>query len=133
MPFLRERYSMPFMDASTLYALSGIIGLALLSVLYQVLSARKKRRLEEKMASKPKVIDVRTPKEYRQDHFPGAGNIPLQKLYLDPKKVGPKDKTIVLYCQSGGRARRAKRILKAYGYKDVTNGGGLSKIKGFAE
>lgn len=121
------------MDASTLYALAGIIGLALLSILYQILTARKKRRLEEKMASRPKVIDVRTPKEYRQDHFPGAINIPLQKLYIDPRKVGPQDKTIVLYCQSGGRARRAKRILKAYGYTDVTNGGGLSKIKGYAD
>ena len=121
------------MDTTTLYALTGIIGIALLSILSQVFTARRKRRLAEKMASRPRVIDVRTSREFRGDHFPGAVNIPIQKLYMDPHKAGPKEKTIVVYCQTGGRARRAKRILKAYGYTDVTNAGGLNRIKVYAE
>ena len=120
---------LPAMDSTTLYALLGIIGVALLSILSQVFASRRRRRLADIMALRPKIIDVRTAKEYRTDHIAGAVNIPVQKLYMDPLKAGSKEKPIVLYCQSGGRARRAKRILKAYGYTQVVNGGGLSKLK----
>ena len=118
------------MDSTTAYALAGIVAVSLLSIFSTSIGGRRRRRLTEKMAQRPKLIDVRTSREFRSDHLPGAVNIPIQKLYMDPHKAGPKDKNIVLYCQSGGRARRAKRILKAYGYTDVVNGGGINKLKG---
>ena len=120
------------MDSSTLISLAGICAVAFLSIYSQVFISQRKKRLARKIAAGPKFIDVRSPKEYRQDRFPGAVNIPVQKLYMEPTKAGPKDVPILVYCQNGSRARRAKRILKAYGYTDVTNGGGLEKLKTLA-
>ncbi|WP_319475297.1 rhodanese-like domain-containing protein [Marispirochaeta aestuarii] len=117
------------MDSSTLISLAGICAVAFLSIYSQIYLSRRKKRLADKIAAGPKVIDVRNPKEYRQDRYPGAINIPVQKLYMEPTKAGPKDVPILVYCQNGSRARRARRILKAYGYKDVTNAGGLEKLK----
>lgn len=117
------------MDSSTLISLAGICAVAFLSLYSQVFFSKRKRRLAQKMAAGPKIIDVRNPREYRQDRYPGAVNIPVQKLYMEPTKAGPKENPIVVYCQNGSRARRARRILRAYGYRDVTNAGGLGKLK----
>jgi phage shock protein E len=39
-----------------------------------------------------------------------------------------KDKEIILYCRSGGRAGSAKQMLESAGYKKVTNAGGLTDM-----
>jgi rhodanese-related sulfurtransferase len=39
----------------------------------------------------------------------------------------PRDRTIVTYCGTGGRAAKAKEILEANGFKAV-NGGGYKAI-----
>ena len=62
------------------------------------------------MTTKQKlIIDVRTREEYVQDHIEGALNIPVPDLdfYLDFLK----DKTITIYCNSGVRAKLAKKRL----------------------
>lgn len=43
--------------------------------------------------------------------------------YHDPAFV--KDKTVILYCASGGRAALAAKALKDLGYEDVRNLGGF--------
>ena len=77
------------------------------------------------------VLDVRTPQEYQQGHLPTAKNIPINQLSDRLSDVaalvgGDKLHPIVVYCQSGGRAARAKRLLLQAGYTQVTNLGGLS-------
>ena len=41
---------------------------------------------------------------------------------------GGKDKPVVVYCKSGGRAGKAKQALEAAGFTRVVNGGGYRKL-----
>ena len=74
------------------------------------------------------VIDVRSPDEFADGAYPGAINIPVNSLPNRTAEVGPKDKPVVVYCASGGRSAVAQQILKATGFTDVTNAGGLEDM-----
>lgn len=68
-------------------------------------------------------IDVRTPSEYKARGLKQFKNIPLGS---DFSKL-PKDKEIVVICQSGMRSKQACNQLKKLGYEKVTNvRGGMS-------
>lgn len=68
-------------------------------------------------------IDVRTPAEYKGRNIRQFKNIPLGSK-LDEL---PKDKEIVVICQSGMRSSNACKQLKKKGYDRVTNvRGGMS-------
>jgi phage shock protein E len=84
---------------------------------------------KEKIKMGAKVVDVRTPEEYRGGHYEGARNIPLPELPNRLAELGDKTKPIVVYCASGMRSANAAKILKAAGFTDVTNAGGLSNLK----
>jgi phage shock protein E len=81
----------------------------------------------DKIKSGAKIIDVRTVEEFRDGAYPGAINIPLAELGQRLGEI-PKDKPVVLYCQSGARSASAARALKKAGYADVTNAGGLGDM-----
>ena len=79
----------------------------------------------KEIISKASIVDVRTPSEFEEGHYPGAVNIPLNEL---PQRVGEfreMKKPIVAYCRSGSRSGMAVLILKQNGLDDVYNGGGL--------
>lgn len=61
------------------------------------------------------VLDVRTPEEFAAGHVPGAVNIPHDRLAERLMDV-PKDKDVVVYCQSGRRAALAAKVLADNGY-----------------
>jgi len=63
-------------------------------------------------------IDVRTPREYTAGHIPGAINIPVGELANRLGEV-PHDKQAYVYCQSGGRAARAGKLLVDHGFKNI--------------
>ena len=68
-------------------------------------------------------IDVRTPAEYKARNVKQFKNIPLGS---DFSKL-PRDKEIVVICQSGMRSKQACNQLKKLGYSRVTNiRGGMS-------
>jgi phage shock protein E len=83
--------------------------------------------LKDKIAAGAKIVDVRTPEEFKDGGYPGAVNIPVQQLAQRMTEI-PKDKPIIVYCASGGRSGQAARALKQAGYPDVTNGGGLADM-----
>ena len=63
------------------------------------------------------ILDVRTPGEYERGHIPGAINIPHNELSARSEELASHgEKTIVAYCESGGRTRIALDILKKAGY-----------------
>jgi rhodanese-related sulfurtransferase len=66
----------------------------------------------------PVVLDVRTEAEHRSGHVPGAVHIPLQELEGRVAELAP-ERPIVVYCESGGRATRAARLLTQRGFKNV--------------
>jgi len=74
------------------------------------------------------IVDVRSPDEFADGFYPGAKNIPVNVLPNRLAEVGPKDKPVVVYCASGGRSAVAQQILKAHGFADVTNAGGLEDM-----
>jgi thiosulfate/3-mercaptopyruvate sulfurtransferase len=97
-------------------------------------------RIAEGKQKNSVIIDVRTPGEYggtdvralRGGHIPRAINIDVAKnfdsatfrmLPVDQLRVlykaVPKDRRVITYCQTGGRASYTYLVLRALGYKDV--------------
>jgi phage shock protein E len=74
------------------------------------------------------VIDVRSPAEYAEEHYPGAVNIPVDKLQYQIDDIKKMPLPIVLYCKSGTRSSYTQKILKENGVYEVYNAGGLSDI-----
>jgi rhodanese-related sulfurtransferase len=71
------------------------------------------------------LVDVRTPEEYAAGHLEEALNVNLfREDFVRVADTLPKDKTIYLYCQKGGRSARAARILDSLGYRVVDLLGG---------
>jgi rhodanese-related sulfurtransferase len=79
------------------------------------------------------VVDVRDGTEVAATgKVPGAlhASRGLLEFKADPDspyydKAFSKDKTVVLYCASGGRSALAGKLLQDFGYKDVRNLGGF--------
>ncbi|MGX9805737.1 rhodanese-like domain-containing protein [Exiguobacterium acetylicum] len=64
-------------------------------------------------------LDVRTPAEFKGNHIKGFKNIPLQTLNSQLNQI-PKDKEVLVICQSGMRSKQAVKVLKKAGYTNVT-------------
>ncbi len=77
-----------------------------------------------KDTTKPYLLDVRQPEEYRDGHIPGATLIPLGEL---PRRVNelPRDREILVVCHSGNRSGSATRHLLSAGYKATNLSGGM--------
>ncbi|WP_371194714.1 rhodanese-like domain-containing protein [Glaciecola sp. SC05] len=75
------------------------------------------------------VIDVRSDAEWKEGHHPAAMHLPHTTILEGEGFAGlDKNKPVVLYCRSGGRAERAKDFLEAQGFTNVTNLGGISDL-----
>jgi hydroxyacylglutathione hydrolase len=74
----------------------------------------------EAAGAKLKVLDVRSPREWKGGHIPGAQHIYLGELRKRIAEVD-KSKPIAVYCASGYRASTATSILKQEGFADVSN------------
>ncbi len=74
--------------------------------------------------SEGEIIDVRSKKEYKGGHVPGAINLPVKKISKEAQDVMPKGKTYYIICQSGGRSKKACSILEQLGYKVYNIQGG---------
>ncbi|WP_124061023.1 rhodanese-like domain-containing protein [Gordonibacter sp. Marseille-P4307] len=76
------------------------------------------------------IVDVREADEYRRGHIEGALNVPLSDL-ASIRKIAPDKQTpLRLYCASGARSTRAVGQMKAMGYADVSNMGGIMGYRG---
>lgn len=78
--------------------------------------------------NKASVVDVRTPGEYLDRHYPGAINIPLKELPQRLDEFKELKMPIVAYCRSGARSGTAVSVLKQNGFNEVYNGGGLNDL-----
>jgi phage shock protein E len=76
------------------------------------------------------VIDVRTQKEWDQGHVEGALFIPHDVIGARIEQVLPdRGAPIALYCGSGVRSGKALETLKAMGYRNLENLGGLEDAR----
>ena len=76
------------------------------------------------------LLDVRSPQEYREGHLENSINLPLYNIEQECEKILPnKEFTIIIYCQTGNRSKRAMQILKKEGYLNLYNiAGGIDNI-----
>lgn len=93
---------------------------------------RNKKTINEYVAEAKKspdiqLVDVRERDEFRNGHIEGSINVPLSELTTI--KVD-KNKTLYVFCLSGGRSAQAIARLKRMGYSKLENIGGVSQWKG---
>lgn len=71
------------------------------------------------------LLDVRNTAEFNRGALPNAKNIPLAILPILAHERMDKDHPVLVYCQAGGRAIMAEKILASLGFTNVTNIGGM--------
>jgi rhodanese-related sulfurtransferase len=88
---------------------------------YETVSPTKAKQAQDAGAV---LIDVRESSEYRSGHAPGARHISVQVI---ERRLGeiPKEREIIVVCQSGMRSQRAAEILSSNGYKVLNVSGGM--------
>ena len=64
------------------------------------------------------VIDARDAGQFAKDHIPGAINIEWRKVLEQRAKI-PKDKTVLIYCNTGSLSAQAGFALRVAGYENV--------------
>jgi hydroxyacylglutathione hydrolase len=64
------------------------------------------------------LLDVRTEHEWQQGHAPGSLNLPVGDLEHRLDEL-PRDRSIIVHCQTGGRAAIAASLLQSHGFGDV--------------
>ncbi len=89
--------------------------------LFSTLFNREKVNYRKMVKEGAKLIDVRTPAEFKGGHVKGSLNKPLDNLSNWSKKLKSTDK-VVLVCRSGARAGMAKRQLKNLGIEAYNAG-----------
>ena len=64
------------------------------------------------------IVDVRDETEYREGRIPGAINIPSE-VFAVKSGVLPKEKKVIVYCNTGGRSYVAYRKLMKLAYPSI--------------
>ena len=83
-----------------------------------LVTSRKARELIES-GDIQLVVDVRTRMEWNQGHFKGARHIPVTNLNPSKFSEVPKSASILVYCNTGQRARAAADTIRGYGFTNV--------------
>ena len=75
------------------------------------------------------IVDVRTPEEFADGHYPGAINIPHETILDGLNQLGvTADIAVILYCRSGNRSGQAEQVLRQKGFAEARNAGGLETL-----
>lgn len=81
------------------------------------------------------VVDVRSKLEFLFGHLPDAVCIPVTRIPDDlQKRTDVKtDSRILVYCASGARSAMAANELRAAGFKNVVDGGGMTAARAYLD
>ena len=81
-----------------------------------------KQQLEKMVEQGAILVDVRSPQEFEEDHLEKAISLPEYEIRRKAKQMLPdRSMTIVVYCSTGHRGKKAEKILQNLGYKQVYN------------
>ncbi|MEY4742154.1 MAG: hypothetical protein RL672_904 [Actinomycetota bacterium] len=72
------------------------------------------------------LFDVRETGEFKSGHAVGARSLPLSGLRGRFERELPKERDILIICQSGARSAQACNMLAAAGYKVTNVAGGTA-------
>jgi rhodanese-related sulfurtransferase len=67
----------------------------------------------------PFILDVRSAREYRRGHLPGARHLPFWQLPWRTGELLPRDRETVLLCGHGPRAWLAGAALRRAGHRRI--------------
>lgn len=76
--------------------------------------------LELTRTGKAVIVDVRERDEWERVRIPGAIHVPLGDLRARAREI-PRDRAIIMQCQSGFRSALAAQALAAAGFRRVLN------------
>ena len=79
--------------------------------------------------SNVKVIDVRSPLEFRMGHVDGAVNMPIERFASYLEELKGYEETLVLCCASGGRSAMAVQYLAQHNVENVYDAGPWQNAK----
>lgn len=116
LPELELTYAPPFGSAKDIV---NMVGYAALNIIEGLAENIQLSELEQAKENGAVLVDVRTPEEFEQGTIEGFINLPLNEIRQRANEL-PKDKEIILSCQSGQRSYIAQRMLAQMGY-DVKN------------
>ncbi len=69
------------------------------------------------------IIDIRSPKEFRERHIKGAVCIPYERLFQQVPLL--RNRTLILYCDRGGLSLKAANELAEQGFDARSVVGGI--------
>ena len=74
------------------------------------------------------LLDVRTREEYVEARIAGSDLLPYDAIDAASaaRVVGPKDRTVIVYCRSGRRSSVAAATLASLGYTRIFDLGGIA-------
>lgn len=77
-------------------------------------------RLQKKINRNIQLVDVRTPKEYKEEHIGNAMNIDFNDTDFEAnvQKLN-KNKRVYLYCRTGNRSAKAAEKMRAMGFRKL--------------
>jgi phage shock protein E len=66
------------------------------------------------------ILDIRTPREYKAGHIPGALNVDYRGRDFEERLAQlDRDQTYVMHCAVGGRSVRALEMFKEHGFRNI--------------
>lgn len=76
------------------------------------------------------LIDVRSKQEYDEYHLEGAICIPTYELKTAISNITiNKEQTLIVYCQTGARSKKAVNMLRKMGYQNLYEiAGGIEQL-----
>lgn len=106
-------------DISLLALLAGLLLTSVAAAAMQNISASDMQTL---MKQNPDsyILDVRTLGEYVQKRIKGGHLIPIDQIQSRINEL-PRNKPIIVYCETGMRSAQVGRYLDSLGYKGVSN------------
>jgi rhodanese-related sulfurtransferase len=96
------------------------------AMLKQYLPPEKLKELVDKPDSSIWIIDVRPASAYQKGHIPTAKSFPSSTILIRLGELS-KDKYLILYCETGGRAYDVFKKLEKQGYTRLMVWGGVSR------
>lgn len=90
---------------------------------YETVSVETARELQQQGTV---LFDVRETGEFRSGHAVGAKSLPLSALQTRYQREVPKERDILVICQSGARSAQACNFLASQGYKVTNVSGGTA-------
>ena len=64
------------------------------------------------------VIDARDASQFAKDHIPGAVNLEWRRVLAERDRI-PRDKPVLIYCNTGSLSAQAGFTLRVAGYENV--------------